>query len=99
MKQKTTLLPVPDLIDANSQLKKFKETKAHIKFNVTMKERDPNLCPFSDTSFNITAFQSYGQTGIVTGLELGANRERRIFHPINFNSSKQRSVSYSSYGA
>lgn len=100
MQQKVTRLRVRDLIDANNQLKQLRETTAQIQFNVMIKDIDMNVCSFSDASFNITACQSYGKTGIITGFtfEVNAGR-RRIFHPIDWSSYKQRRVSYSSYGA
>lgn len=59
-----------------------------------------NVCSFSDAAFNITACQSYGQPGKITGLVFDLDGERpRIFHPIDWTSSKKRRVSHSPYSA
>lgn len=100
MQQKVTKLCVRDLFDANRELKQLTEMNPRIKFNANATGKCITICSFSDASFNITAFQSYGQTGIISGLEFDTNRERRrIFHPIDWTSCKQRRVSHSSYGA
>lgn len=95
MQQKVARLLVRDLIDANNRLKHLRETNAKIKFNVADKDNNLTVYSFSDASFNISSYQSYGQTGKITGLAFDANVGRRIFHPIDWTSSKQRWVSHS----
>lgn len=100
MQQRITRMYVRDLIDSNSQLKQLRELKAQIRFKVPTLYTDLSVCSFSDAAFNITACQSYGQTGTITGLAFNVNRGRKpIFHLIDWTSCKQRRVSYSSYGA
>lgn len=103
MQQKVTRLRVHDFIEANSRLKELRDLKPYIKYQQPEQHStsDITVYSFSDASFNISASQSYGQTGMVTGLLFDANRGRTgmAFHPIYWSSSKPRRVSHSSYGA
>jgi len=56
------------------------------------------LCAFSDASFNISAAQTYGQTGFVGGLAI-PGADTTTFHALDWSSTKQRRVTYSSFGA
>lgn len=52
---------------------------------------------FSDASFNISMSSQYGQTVFITGVFF--NYEGRTYHPVDWGSTKEKRVCYSSYGA
>lgn len=62
-------------------------------------EYHETVCTFSETAFNISPSQSYGQTGIISGIKIESRDEKTIYHIVDWASSKQRRVSHSSYGA
>ena len=59
---------------------------------------DESIRTFSDASFKIGSSQCYGQSGVISGLLLGVN-EKSVYHVLYWISTKQKRVSYSSYGA
>lgn len=100
MQQNINRICVRDIIDANARLKELRQLPCRIKYIAPKRHPIINICTFSDASYNISESQSYGQTGIVTGLSFGGNwGSDLIFHPVDWTSSKQRRVSHSSYGA
>eukprot|EP00171_Calliarthron_tuberculosum_P007062 IDg7062t1 len=55
---------------------------------------------FTDASFNISASRNYGQNGFVAGIAFRQDKDCVTqFHVTDWNSSKQRRVCYSSFGA
>lgn len=101
MQQKIPNLSVQDLIEANQTLKELKQLRAFIRYQRPMKKLDhTEIVSFSDAAFNISKHQQYGQTGFLTGIRLCmANEDSTIYHVIDWSSTRQKRVSYSSYGA
>ena len=100
MLQKSGRLNVAAIVEANSMQKEISKLSPVISF-VAPASNDkvhPFLCSFSDASFNISSKQSYGQTGIFCGLAI-PQRNSVLLHPIEWSSSKQHRVTYSSFGA
>lgn len=100
MQQRVPQLRVRDLCEANGMLKEMKDLKPILSFpKVCDDVKSIRILSFSDASFNIGGSNQYGQTGIITGLEFLSRNDERIYHLVDWASSKQRRVSYSSYGA
>ena len=101
MQQRVPDLLVEHIIQANRTLKTLKHTQPIIRF-----KRPPGeiiaaeVVTFSDASFGITPNKTYGQTGIISGIRYRTDLgDATSFHLIDWNSSKQRRVTYSSYGS
>lgn len=100
MLQKVPRLKVSGIVTANAMVKELLKLAPVIKFTSPTQgsNPDPFVCSFSDASYNISSTQSYGQTGIITGLAI-PQQGHLLFHPVDWASSKQRRVTYSSFGA
>jgi len=100
MLQKIAPLKVSGINTANAMLKEISKLSPVISFLAPKQKEsiEPFLCTFSDAAYNISSKNCYGQTGIFTGIAIpdGASV---LFHPLDWNSSKQRRVTYSSFGS
>jgi len=100
IQQKLGALKVYHLKEANTMTNELLKLEPVILF------RKPNgwiqqayFASFSDASFKINSTQTYGQSGIVDGLVMKIANGDHIYHILDWQSIKQRRVSYSSYGA
>ena len=92
-------LKVKDIKEANRMVKELMQLNPTVTFRTpTSNIKEVTTCSFSDASFNIGKSQSYGQSGIISGMLIKTTTEN-IYHVIDWASKKQRRVSYSSYGA
>lgn len=57
-----------DIIDINVRLKQLHDFKAQIWYIVHKPGCRLSLCSLPATSFNVSSLQSYGKSGVVTGL-------------------------------
>ena len=97
--QRQSNLLVYDLDVANKMLGEVMKMDASVLFRApTIIGATVKLLGFSDASFNVLGGTPYGQSGFVAGL-LFASADSNIFHPLDWCSSKQRRVVYSSFGA
>lgn len=99
MQQKVPTLTVHDLVEANKTLKELKDLRPVIRYLPHKKDANITVCTYSDAAFNISPRQSYGQTGVISGIRIETPGDDPIYHMIDWASSKQRRVSHSSYGA
>ena len=88
-------LTVAHLSIANKVLSEIKELNLVINFATPKLLDSPTYLAFSDASQGKT---SYGQTGFIAGLHLPAGGDG-AYHVIDWKSSKQSRVSFSSIGA
>lgn len=97
MHQRIPRLKVSDTTWANRRLHQLHFSPTSIRFRPPPHPfKSVNLNSFSDADFNLHSSNAYEQSGYVSGVKIhGTN----IFHPLDWRSSKQRHVSYSSYGA
>ena len=100
MLQKIAPLKVSGLVTANAMLREIEKLSPSLTFLAPERNYAPDayLCTFSDASYNISSKQSYGQTGVFTGLAIPEG-DVHAFHPLDWTSSKQRRVTYSSFGS
>lgn len=100
MQQRVPFLKVKDLIEANRMWKELKDLDPIIAFkNPGSEVETRSVLTYSDAAFNISAKQSYGQTGVITGLWMLRKDGTEIYHAIDWLSTKQKRISHSSYGA
>lgn len=100
MQQKISTLKVADLVEANKVLKGIRDLEPTVVFsNLGSMTKDRAILIFSDAAFNTTSRQSYGHTGVISGLLLRQNDGLEIYHAIHWVSAKQRWISHSLYGA
>lgn len=86
-------------MEANRSIEEFKDLSPMIKFKALTQQADMQITTFSDASFNISSLQVYGQTGIVTGINVYQHDNQILFYPINCTWTKQRRVKHLSYWA
>lgn len=95
LQQHSARLLVETLVTANKVLAEIKSLDPCMKFISPSSLHNPSYLAFSDES---TGMGSYGQTGYVSGIFLLAG-DVQIYHVIDWLSSKQTRVSFSSIGA
>ena len=100
MQQKTGRLLVRNIREANAMVSELTKLTP-VVFFPRLQSEVSKACvyTFSDASFNIGASQSYGQSGLVTGISAQSANGDNVYHIIDWSSHKQRRVSHSSYGA
>lgn len=95
----TAKLVFVDLVQADANIKQFRELDATVRF-LSPEKIIPSIFTSSYASFNIPSQQSYGKSSIISGLvSKNTKFKNHIFHPIDWLSCKLRIVSHSSYGA
>lgn len=100
MKQNTPNPTVRHVIEANRMVKELKDLSSTITFRRTEgKPKDMKIWNYPDAPLNVVAGRGYGQIGIVTGLMVQSETNEKVFHPVDWGSSKLKRVSHSSYGA
>ena len=99
MQQKVGNLKVGHLNDANKALRELQKlTPKLLYLRPTSKITHACVLTFSDAAFNVSSAQSYGQSGLLTGI-LFKTKYMEAYHTIDWHSARQRRVSYSSFGA
>jgi hypothetical protein len=90
-------LRVHHLAHANSLLKEILQLQPKLYFpSAPAQSHDPHLVAWSDAAHGTT----YGQSGYLAGLQLtGSTPDSSILHTLDWSSSKQRRVSFSSIGS
>lgn len=83
----------------NEMLREALQLKPWITFKVPNDIKSVMMTTFSDAGFKKDKSRDYGQTDLVTGLGITTDSDHDIFHHIDWCSTKQRRVSYSSYVA
>lgn len=86
-------LTVAHLVTANKVLAELKSLSPSATMLLPLNLDNPSYLAFSDAS---QGSQSYGQTGYISGLYLPGGS---VFHALDWHSSKQRRVAFSSIGA
>jgi len=86
---------VVDLVTANKVLQEIKALKPVLTFRAPQQHHDPSYLCFSDAS---KGSSSYGQPGYLSGIYL-PGEGGSLYHVIDWASSKQTRVSFSSIGA
>lgn len=101
LQQQVSRLLVEQLVAANEMLKEVLELNPWVTFNAPEVNniKDVRVCTFSDASFNRSSSSGYGQTGLMTGLRIELLNGADPYHAIDWCSTKQIRVSYSTYGA
>ncbi len=101
MQQQVPKLTVELLYRANRTLKNLKQLQAVVRF-----KRPPGraiaaeIVSFTDASFGITPSKTYGQTVVICGMRYRTDLgDDSTYHLIDWTSTKQKRVTYSSYGA
>ena len=98
--QQLLRLSVRHLCDANRIVKEIKDMRPTIRLNKPPQTIvKAQVLSFSDAAFNVTSSRDYGQTGIACGIEYSLSNGPAIYDMITWNSSKQKRVCHSSYGA
>ena len=96
LQQWTSELKIRDIIDANKALQELRKLKPSLLYRSSsiqeLSDPSSSLMPFTDAS---QGKKSYGQTEYLVGLH---NERSQIFHLLDWHSSKQKRVSYSSGG-
>ena len=95
LQQKISNLKVLHLKEANSALKEVQQIEPKLLFKSPDNHENPKYIGFSDAAQGKT---SYGQTGYISGIAF-KNSSHHIFHAIDWQSSRQNRVSFSSIGA
>ena len=99
MQQRLGNLKVKHLREINGMIKELMQLDPIITYKSPVGTiTEASVCTFSDASFKMGKSQNYGQSGIITGIILKADGET-IYQLVDWASTKQRRVSYSSYGA
>jgi hypothetical protein len=90
-------LRVHHLAHANSLLNDILQLQPKLYFpSAPAQSHDPHLVAWSDAAHGMT----YGQSGNLAGLQLtGSTTDSSILHILDWYSSKQRRVSFSSIGS
>jgi hypothetical protein len=90
-------LRVHHLAHANSLLKELLQLEPKLYFpSAPPESQDPHLIAWSDAAHGMT----YGQSGFLAGLQIsGSTMDSSILHILDWSSSKQRRVSFSSIGS
>jgi hypothetical protein len=90
-------LRVHHLAQANSLLKEVLQLQPTLHFpSAPTQPRDPHLIAWNDAAHGMT----YGQSGFLAGLQIsGSIQDTPILHVLDWSSSKQHRVSFSSIGS
>ena len=100
LQQRVSRMTVAEINDANSMLKELQALDPTVTFRMPRNTpTNPTIVTFSDASYNVCKSQSYGQSGIITGLSVDTASDGTLFYPLDWTSSRQKRVSHSSYGA
>lgn len=97
IQQRLGSLYVPDMIEANCMVRELLRLKPAILFRKPTEIKVSIIVTFSDASHSGVR-QVYGQSCIVSGIMIDIPH-RTIYHPVIRSTSKQKKISYSSYGA
>ena len=95
LQQKISDLKVSHLREANSVLKEIQQVEPKLLFLSPSSYENARYIGFSDAAQGKT---SYGQTGHISGIAF-KNPSHHIFHAIDWQSSRQNRLSFSSIGA
>ena len=95
LQQEISNLKVSHLKEANSTLKEVQQIEPKLLFKSPNDYENPKFIGFSDAAQGKT---SYGQTGYTSGIAF-KNSSHHVFHAIDWQSSRQNRVSFSSIGA
>ena len=101
MQQKLDNVRVRNLCSANGMLAELLKLPCTVLFKAPNKPLvDAFIASFTDAAFNTSASKTYGQNGFVTGIAFRQEgSEENSFHVCDWNSSKQKRVCNSSFGA
>lgn len=91
LQQRIPNLKVHDLCEANGMLKEMRDLKPILYFPRPVGLiTSSSVLSFSDTAFNISKKNQYGQTGILTGLDICSDNGDRVYHLVDWASTKQK---------
>lgn len=101
MLQRLGNVRVKDICTGNGLLAEIRKLAPKVMYKVpSWKIVHSFVAGFADAAFNISSARSYGQNGYVSGIAYRQKEDDNTqFHVCDWNSSRQRRVCYSSFGA
>lgn len=92
LKQRTSLLKVKHIKEANKLLKQLKALPNELLHRKRYGKEITVIYYFSDPSFSINAEQEYGQTGVIVGIIIPSDTPH-VYHIMDLSCQQQRIIS------